>query len=305
VPCGGKWPRAGLRGLSALELRDAAHRRGTLLPPCGEPAPGIAVTFLIGSPGAELELVDGMRLASLKLMNQSLKLRACFLALLATSLGVGADSGNQQSVAELQRYAETFLMQRLQGPAESETTPVATAGNIDPRLRLQGCTSALQGIMPAAATVSARMTIGVRCASPAWTVYVPMTVETELKVLVMRAAAARNSSPTEVDVELQQRRVPGIATHYLTRADQLRGRHLKVAVSPGTLLTTDLLTADVLIKRGQRVTLVVNAGGIEVHAQGEAIADATATGRVRVLNLSSRKVVEGQAESSDRVRVSL
>ncbi|MEO6369387.1 MAG: flagellar basal body P-ring formation chaperone FlgA, partial [Steroidobacteraceae bacterium] len=59
------------------------------------------------------------------------------------------------------------------------------------------------------------------------------------------------------------------------------------------------------VKRGQRVTLVASVGGLEVRAQGEAMADASATGRVRVLNLSSRKVVEGQVESGDRVRVSL
>ena len=51
--------------------------------------------------------------------------------------------------------------------------------------------------------------------------------------------------------------------------------------------------------------MIISAGALEVRAQGEAIADATSAGRVRVLNLSSRKVVEGQVESSDRVRVSL
>jgi flagella basal body P-ring formation protein FlgA len=208
-------------------------------------------------------------------------------------------------VEHLQRFAEGFVMQRLQTPEHGDTRHFATAGNLDPRLRLQNCSSALQGIMPATATVSARVTVGVRCTNPAWTVYVPVTIETELKVLVMRVAAARSSAPATGDVDLQQRRVPGIATSYLTSPEQLRGRHLKVAVSPGTALTVDLLMADILIKRGQRVTLVANAGGIEVHAQGEAVADATATGRVRVQNLSSRKVVEGQAESSDRVRVSL
>jgi flagella basal body P-ring formation protein FlgA len=245
-----------------------------------------------------------MRLALSIHMNARPSLRACFLALLAFSTGAGADTGSLQSVDELRRFAETFLRERLQAPAEG-ATPIATAGNVDPRLRLQQCTTALEGTMPAGATVAARVTVGVRCASPAWAVYVPMTVETRLHVLVLRVAAARNSSPTASDVELLERRVPGIATSYLTHADQLRGRHLKAAVAPGTPLTTDLLVADILIKRGQRVTLVASAGGIEVRAQGEAIADATGTGRVKVLNLSSRKVVEGQVESSDRVRVSL
>ena len=73
----------------------------------------------------------------------------------------------------------------------------------------------------------------------------------------------------------------------------------------GTPLTTTLLVRDTLIKRGQRVTLIASVGGLEVRAQGEAIADATAAGRVRVLNLNSRKIIEGKVESEDRVRVDL
>jgi flagella basal body P-ring formation protein FlgA len=207
-------------------------------------------------------------------------------------------------VDELRRAAEGLLAERLRSSG-SDATPRVTAGALDPRTRLPRCKAALQGIMPATIQVSARMTIGVRCAAPAWTIYVPVTVETELQVLVMRAAAARNSSPVEGDVELQLRRVPGVATDYLTNPDQLRGRHLKVPVSPGTALSTAMLAADILVKRGQRVTLIASVGGLEVRAQGEAVADATTAGRVRVLNLNSRKIVEGQVETSDRVRVSL
>jgi flagella basal body P-ring formation protein FlgA len=86
---------------------------------------------------------------------------------------------------------------------------------------------------------------------------------------------------------------------------QLAGRHLIGAVAPGTALSIELLAADILVKRGQRVTLVVAVGGLEVRAQGEAVGDATAAGRVRVLNLDSRRIVEGQVESRDRVRIGL
>jgi flagella basal body P-ring formation protein FlgA len=250
--------------------------------------------------------MDGMELASVMPMNHASILRVCFPALLlAAASSAWAQTTALQPLDDLRRSAETFLTERLRGNENSGAIPRVTAGALDSRLRLQRCSGGLQGIMPASPQVSSRMTVGLRCASPAWTVYVPMTVETELKVLVMRQAAARSSSPVADDVELQLRRVPGIATGYLTHPDQLAGRHLKVAVSPGTALSTDLLAADILIKRGQRVTLIAAVGGIEVRAQGEAVANATAEGRVRVLNLSSRKIVEGQAESADRVRVSL
>jgi flagellar basal body P-ring formation protein FlgA len=200
----------------------------------------------------------------MKAMSTSLHLRACFLALFALPAGAGTELESTQPVEQLQQFAEDFLMQRLQAPEKGDVRHFATAGNLDSRLRLQRCASTLQGILPATGTSAARLTIGVRCSTPAWTVYGPVAVETELNVLVMRAAAARNTSPAATDVEVQQRRVPGIATSYLTSTEQLGGRHLKVAVSPGTALTVDLLAADILIRRGQRVTLVATAGGIEV-----------------------------------------
>jgi flagella basal body P-ring formation protein FlgA len=149
------------------------------------------------------------------------------------------------------------------------------------------------------------VTVGVRCAEPQWRIYVRVAVETEMPVLVLRQAAARDSKIGPEDVEVRTMRVPGLADTYIRDPAELTDRHLKVAAAPGTPLDISLLAADILVKRGQRVTLVAQAGGLEVRAQGEAISDATAAGRVRVLNLDSRRIVEGQVETRDRVRVSL
>jgi flagella basal body P-ring formation protein FlgA len=136
-------------------------------------------------------------------------------------------------------------------------------------------------------------------------VFVPVTVETELPVLVLRQAAARGARLTPAEVEVRRMRVPGLADTYIRDPAQLTDRHLKTAAAPGTPLDVQLLAPDILIKRGQRVTLVVQVAGIEVRAPGEAVADANANGRVRVMNTDTRRIVEGQVESRDRVRVSL
>jgi len=180
----------------------------------------------------------------------------------------------------------------------------AEAGQLDPRLRLPACSAAPQGFLPAGATVAARTTVGVRCVSPTWSVYVPVTVASELPVLVLKVAMAKNAQPGPADVDVQKRRVPGFPTTYISAVSDLGGRHLKNAAGPGTVLSTDLLEQDILVKRGQRVTLLAAVGGIEVRAQGEAVSDATATGRVKVQNLGSHRIVEGQVETADRVRVS-
>jgi flagellar basal body P-ring formation protein FlgA len=214
----------------------------------------------------------------------------------------GADA--LQTPQELQRAAERLLGSRLNSTAGPVRTLI-TAGPVDPRLRLARCATPLEGVIPNSLRDTGRATVGVRCAQPAWTVYLPVTIESELAVLVLKQAAARNAALRPQDVESQTRRVPGVAANYLTDPAQLDRRHLRMPAAQGTTLTADLFAADVLIRRGQRVTLVASAGGIEVRAQGEAVADASAAGRVRVLNLSSRRIVEGQVESSDQVRVSL
>jgi len=181
---------------------------------------------------------------------------------------------------------------------------IAKADGLDARLRLAKCPTRPVALLPAAFTLNARQTIGVRCGQGnAWTVYVPVTVETELQVLVIRNNAPRGAHLSDADVERQSRRVPGFAQSYVTDLTEYRERHLKRPLPPGTVLVTDVFAADVLIRRGQQVTLVSSVGGIEVRANGAAISEGGVRDRVRVQNLSSLKVVEGVVESASLVRV--
>jgi len=227
--------------------------------------------------------------------------------LCAVSLGAlscPAFAQSLQPIDGLRDIAAQFVQQRLRGDAPGSISVTATAGVLDSRLRLPACTQKPAAFAPAGELrASSRVTIGVRCEQPAWTVYVPVTVETELPVLVLRQAVARNGVVLPQDVEPQRRKVPGIAANYINDVSQLAGRHLKTTAAAGTALTVDLLVADVLIRRGQHVTLIASAGGLEVRAQGQALADAQPNGRVQVLNLASHRSVEGQVESRDIVRV--
>ena len=234
-------------------------------------------------------------------MKQSTGQSVLFLTLL---LPAAAHAQAPESTDTIRATAERFIVKQLGNPGDGIVMH-ATASELDARLRLPQCADAPVAALPPAARIGARVTVGVSCAEPRWTVYVPVTIETELSVLVLRQAAARDSKLTPDDVEPRRLRVPGLADTYIREPSELTGRHLKQAAAPGTALDVSLLAADILVKRGQRVTLVARSGGIEVRAQGEAIGDANPSGRVRVLNLDSRRIVEGQVESRDVVRVSL
>jgi flagella basal body P-ring formation protein FlgA len=231
--------------------------------------------------------------------------RSALIPTLLAPLAVLAQAQAQtnESTANIRAAAERFVVTQL-GSGSAQHVIHVTVENLDPRLRLARCSEGLTGSLPPAVRLGARATVGVSCAAPRWTVYVPVAIETELAVLALRRAAARGSALTEADVEVKTLRVPGLADTYISSPAQLADRHLRQSAAPGTPLTADLLAADILVKRGQRVWLVASTGGFEVRAQGEAIADAR-DGRVRVLNLASRKIVEGAVESREVVRVSL
>lgn len=210
-----------------------------------------------------------------------------------------------QPLNDIALAATAFVETQLRTQDSKSRQLFVAASTLDSRLRLGICSTALEGFSPGALRPGPRVTIGVRCRQPQWTVYVPVAIDSEIEVLVLRQPAARGAALGGSDVEKQTRRLAGLGSQFLTDPAQLQARHLRVPAAAGTALTADVLVPDVLIKRGQRVTLVAAAGGIEVRARGEAVGDATASGRVRVLNLGSHKIVEGQVESVDLVRVSL
>lgn len=225
------------------------------------------------------------------------------LTLLAL-VGVGVVYGESlQDLQVLRDAATDFIRAQMPAP-ESGCKLHIEASTLDDRLRLPNC-PAPEVFLPPGSSPAARTTVGIRCKSPAWSVYVPVTVESEMPVLVLRQPAAVGSVLTAADVDLRTQRVPGFTSRYVKDITALTGRHMKNAAGPGTALTTELLVPDLLVKRGQRVMLMAAVGGIEVRALGEAVADATPGGRVRVRNLDSQKIVEGRVESGDLVRMGL
>lgn len=225
------------------------------------------------------------------------------LVLIASALFATAAFATTQSIDAVQSAAEDFVRSRL--PA-SKAKQFVTAAKLDSRLRVESCDQSLQTFEQSATTLGERVTVGVRCASAnTWTLYVPVSVEVEIPVLVLRRALARRARVAVIDVEPETRRVPGNAATFLLDTASLQGHRLKRSLPAGTALTVDMLVPDVVVRRGQQVTLIAATGPVEIRAQGHALTEGGVADRVRVQNMSSLKVVEGVVESDSVVRVGL
>jgi flagellar basal body P-ring formation protein FlgA len=221
--------------------------------------------------------------------------------LIAWASAATAQEARTESTDAIRATAESFIKEQL--PHDASVASV-TAGSLDPRLRLVRCTAGMHGQLPAGATLQARSLVGVACDGPVhWMVYVPVTVESRIAVLILKHPVPRDARLTSEDVTVESRKVTGLATAFLTGVSDLQARTTNRPLPMGTTLTMDMFKADMVIKHGQEVTLVASAGGIEVRASGRALADAAGGTRLKVQNLSSLKVVEGVVEGPDLVRV--
>ncbi len=236
-------------------------------------------------------------------MNTVSKIRRAvpWIAIGAISTFAYADT-EVQSLDAIRVAAQDYVKQHV--PGQRPGSVQVSVGALDSRLRLAACAKPLNVALPSGATFRARMTVAVSCqAATSWTVYVPVSVETQTPVLVLRHAAGRGMRLTAQDVEVQTRMVSGSADDYLTDIAELSGRTLKRPLGAGAAITADAMVADSLIRRGQQVTLLASAGGMEVRARGVAMSDAPAAGRVKAQNLSSGRIVEGVVETADVIRI--
>lgn len=211
----------------------------------------------------------------------------------------GADA--TQSLEAIRKTAQVFVQTRI--PGEPNTVEIEV-GSLDERLRLARCSKPLEASLPSGVTFREKTTVAVTCpGEKRWTVYVPVSIATNVSTLILRHAAARGAKLSVEDVEVQVRKVPGTSVGYLADARELDGHTLRRSLGAGSVLTADAFVADSIVKRGQQVTLLASVGGIEVRATGRALSDAQAAGRVRVQNLASQMIVEGVVESGSVIRV--
>jgi flagellar basal body P-ring formation protein FlgA len=213
-----------------------------------------------------------------------------------------AQTPSIESASRVRAAAEALLNKQLQ----SVTYRVYVhATGPDTRLHLAWCPAPLAASLSGGSEPAARMLVRVSCSAPnvPWSVFVPVAVESDVGVLVLRQSALRGARLSGAEVSVETRRVPGIAVGYVTDLNALPRFTLLRSLPAGTVLTGDVLQADYLVRSGQEVTLVAASPGISVRATGRALEDGREGAHVRVQNLASLKVVQGVVGSDGVIEV--
>ncbi|MGE5554156.1 MAG: flagellar basal body P-ring formation chaperone FlgA [Betaproteobacteria bacterium] len=130
-------------------------------------------------------------------------------------------------------------------------------------------------------------------------------ISVRVPAVVTREGLARGSviRPGQVDVvEVELARLPDGALRTLEEAE---GKQVARSVPTGTPLSRTDVMVPVVIRRGDRVTLCAETGGLILTAQGLALEEGGIGEVIKVQNAQSNRTVEGVVRGAGQVLVNL
>lgn len=211
----------------------------------------------------------------------------------------GADAG-LQDIPALETLARSAAAQALPALTDRQRFLI---GPIQPGLQLPRC-AAPKPVVGAGQHMKDRVTVELRCAAPtAWHLYVPVRVIGTTTVAVAAHAIVTGSVLTANDLRVEQHDLSELPPGFFDDPVVAVGLTAARPISGGAIITNQQLVASKAVQHGQAVTLLANAGGMQVRMAGRALSDGLVNQRVRVQNLSSGKIVEGIARSEQVVEI--
>ena len=196
-----------------------------------------------------------------------------------------------ESHERIQRVAHALLESMAPAhvaPAEIRINPP------DPRLRLGACSQEPSAFLVPGARLSGNVVVGVRCegARP-WKFYLTARVQVFEEVLVLERPVPRGTRLQESDFSVQVRDASALRGEYLSTPAQAVGLLTRRALGAGAVLDMSALEVRRMVKRGQQVVVIAQAGALEVRGAGKALADGGEGDLVRIQNARTERIVEG------------
>ncbi len=238
-----------------------------------------------------------------KVLQMKSKLLLKFSLMLTLMCSYSLRAETLQDVNSIEQVAHVYAMEQAQAHYGN---PQVVTGNLDPRLRLQQCSSPLTAFNNSKKFGLGSQVIGVKCRSDTpWTVYVPVTIKLYRTVVVAARPLNANRLISSSDIKLAQIDISTVRKAYFKEAKLVIGQQIKYPVVAGAVLNANNVRPQKIVRRGETITLIAEAGSMQVRMTGMALSDAVLGERIRVENSSSKRIVEGVVDAPGQVKISM
>jgi flagella basal body P-ring formation protein FlgA len=221
-----------------------------------------------------------------------------FACLLACSLAVPAHAQPGQDGGAVRKVVEQFLQTQSAGLPGKVTI---TVGQVDPRMALAACPDP-QAFQQPGARAWGKITVGVRCTAPSWTVYIQAQVNVIAEYVAAAAPLAQGQPIDASQLAMVQGDLAALPNGIVTDMAQAIGRTPTISLPAGTPLRLDNLKSKPVVMANQTVRVISNGAGFSVSAEGRALTNA-AEGQVVQVRTPSGAMLSGTAKAGGIVEV--
>jgi len=206
---------------------------------------------------------------------------------------------------EILRQSVTDFLQTQTAKRAGQDIEISV-GRIDRRLKLVACKKTPTAFLAPGAKLQGKLTVGLRCNGPKpWTVYVPAQIKIFADVIAATQPLLRGSKISAADIMFVRQELNQLRSGYFTKTDAVIGKVLTQNLAAGHAITPKRVKAAILIRRGEKVTIVASVGTLKVKGKGEALKDAARGELIPVRNSRSKRIIQGIVTKPGTVKVQM
>lgn len=136
-----------------------------------------------------------------------------------------------------------------------------------------------------------------------WQLYLAAEIQLWQNVVTLSSPLRRGETINRQHISLQNQNTASLVKDHFNKLEAVLGTVSKRRLQPGTILSPDMVTTPILIKKRQEIRLVSRSPRLTVEMKGVSLMTGRQGDYIRVKNLRSGKVVSGKVMKDGSVEV--
>ena len=204
------------------------------------------------------------------------------------------------SLDELRAQASDYV-ENVLGPIDMGKREIAAA-NLDPRIQVRSCASGMVATSQAIDSTSRYVNVHLQCPDNGWNLYVPVKIRHLLPTVVTTRSISQGDILDEGDLRVAFREKHLLRGEPIDSVDHFVGSKARKRIGNGQPITDSKIC---LVCKGESVTIIASAGGLELKTRGEALSNGNFGDSVTIRNRDSGRVIDALVSANGVVKIYL
>lgn len=202
----------------------------------------------------------------------------------------------------LKTYITNYAINHMQHQ-EDETIDVSIT-QLDQNISIPQCSDSIDITLskPGLPEQSTAVTLSCK-GQPQWNVYVPINIKILTHVLIANRFIRTGEIISEEDISSAEQDKNHLSDGYFKDTQAIIGLAARHSIYSGSVFSKTNTIPLPLIKKNQTVSLAIKTGPVEIQMLGIAKSDGYLNQPIKILNPSSKKIIDAIVKSSDKAEI--